>query len=596
MSLPRLILVFAPVMCFLLAATPGKAQTFVDGDPLGVLYTEHVGGYLGHGVSFVDFNGDGFDDLTFAQFEGDILGYAGDGNGNFTPLDLGIGTTGGEPKSVLWADFDNDGDQDLLVTQRLAVNRLYARMPDGSLQEVPNAGGLSGTVLERTYGAAVADFNKDDRLDVYLCHYHTPQTNTEQNRLFRSVGGLDLGMSFEDVSGPAGVGNGVKQSFQATWVDLDRDGWLDLHVINDRTFWPDALYRNLGNGTFVDMSNSWGIDIGEYSMSSTFADFDKDQDWDIVVTNGATEGNSFLQCTGHPFQNPSQEPAILLYENVAADAGILLSDLAWGALFFDADNNGWLDLFIGTGTSLYTDYPAVLDFYPNNLNGFFLNEGGTFPLEAALDNVLTDNELTFSSACSDHNRDGAMDFVSHRMGPRARLLNGVPNENHWIQVMLVPSEGNLDAIGAVVTAWKGGVGDMRTMTCGSEYLSQSSRRLHFGLGDSPNVDSVTVDWPSGNHTALIAPQTDAMVQMLENNGEGGAITAGCTYALACNYSPEASEDDGLCDFSCACGNGTVWDESLGLCVASCTADHDGNGVVGTGDLIEFLTFFGAACE
>ena len=441
-----------------------QAQTFVDGDPAGVLNTAHVGGYLGHGVSFVDFNEDGFDDLCFAQFEGQILAYEGDGEGGFASTDLGIGNTGGEPKSVLWADFDNDGDQDLFITQRLSVNRLYARMPDGSLAEVPGAGGMAGTDHERTYGAAVADFNKDGRLDVYLCHYHTPQTNSEENRLFRALGGVDLSMTFQDVTSQAGVGNGVKQSFQATWVDLDRDGFLDLHVINDRTFWPDALYRNQGDGTFVDMSNSWGIDIGQYSMSSTIADFDKDQDWDFVVTNGAPEGNNLLSCAGTPFQDASQNPAMLWYTNVAEDAGILLEDLAWGALFFDADNNGWLDLFIGTGTSLYTDYPAVLNFYPDADNGFFLNDGGSFPLEAAFDNVLTDNELTFSSAYSDHNRDGAMDFVSHRMGPRARLLNGVPNDNHWIQITLEPSSGNKDAIGSVVTAWKGGVGDMRMMT------------------------------------------------------------------------------------------------------------------------------------
>ena len=578
------------------ASLSSRSQHFVDGDPEGVLLTQHVGGYLGHGVSFADFNGDGFDDLCFAQFEGQVFAFEGDGQGGFASVNLGIGNTSGEPKSVLWADFDNDGDQDLLVTQRLSVNRLYARMPDGSLLEVPNAGGMAGTELERTYGAAVADFNKDDRLDVYLCHYHTPQTNSEENRLFRSLGGVDLEMEFQDITAQAGVGNGVKQSFQATWIDIDRDGWLDLHVINDRTFWPDALYRNQGDGTFVDVANLWGIDIGEYSMSSTFADFDKDQDWDIVVANGASEGNQFLRCSGAPFLEASPGPPMLFYSNVAEEANILLNDLAWGALFFDADNNGWLDLFIGTGTSLYTDYPSVLDFYPESYNGFFLNDGGNFPLVAALENVLTDNELTFSSAYADHNRDGAMDFVSHRMGPHARLLNGVPNENHWIQVTLEPSSGNLDAIGAVVTAWKGGVGDMRTVTCGSEYLNQNSRRIHFGFGDSPLVDSLTVDWPSGNHTNLSNPVVDAIHHILENGGAGGTVITGCTYSMACNFSPSATEDDSTCDFSCACGEGTVWNAELQKCTLSCPGDQDGDNHVGTGDLILFLTYFGFDCD
>ena len=98
------------------------------------------------------------------------------------------------------------------------------------------------------------------------------------------------------------MGNGVKQSFQSTWIDVDRDGWLDLHVINDRTNWPDALYRNMGDGTFMDMAAAWGIDIGIYSMSSSFGDFDKDLDWDIMVSNGASDGNHFLVCQGAPFR------------------------------------------------------------------------------------------------------------------------------------------------------------------------------------------------------------------------------------------------------------------------------------------------------
>ena len=164
-------------------------QMFIDGDPVGTLYTEHVGGYLGQGVSFADFNGDGNDDLTFTQWTGEILTFAGDGQGGFLPVDEGIGNTEGEPKCALWVDLDNDGDQDLFVTQRLATNKLYARMPDGSLQAVPNAGGLAGSETERSYGASVADYDKDGRLDVYICHYHTPQSDYETNRLLRSMAG-----------------------------------------------------------------------------------------------------------------------------------------------------------------------------------------------------------------------------------------------------------------------------------------------------------------------------------------------------------------------------------------------------------------------
>ena len=595
-SLRKLLPIFSFVACQVIANT-ASGQAFTDGDSSETLVTGHTGGYLGHGVSFADFNQDGFDDLTFTQFEGQIIAYLGDGIGGFEPVNLGIGNTGGEPKCALWADFDNDGDEDLLVTQRLSSNKLYARMPDASLQEVPNAGGIAGTELERTFGAAVADYDKDGRLDVYLNHYHTPQTNSEENRLFQSTGGTDLSMTFQDVTELAGVGNGIKQSFQATWIDVDRDGWLDLHVVNDRLFWPDALYRNLGDGTFEDVSADWGINVGGYSMCSTFSDFDKDLDWDIVVTNGASEGNHFLVCDGSPFQGGTTNGTYLQYSNLAVEAGILLDDLAWGSIWFDSENDGWLDLFIGTGTSLYTDYPSVLNFYPNNLNGFWRNSNqGSLPLEADFDAVLTDNELTFSMAYADHNQDGAMDFVSHRMGPTARLLNGVPNSNHWLQVSLVPENGNTNAIGATVTAWRSGIGDMRAVTCGSEYMNQNSRRLHFGMGQALTMDSIVVDWPYGNRTVHLDLDADVhhvLYESAEDPTEG--VIFGCTYTGACNYDELANSDDGSCDLSCFCGLGTYWEPLVQECLRICPSDINGDGAIGTTDLIEFLAGFGTEC-
>ena len=571
------------------------AQTFVDGDPQGNLYTQHVGGYLGQGVSFADFNGDGNDDLTFTEWTGEILTFAGDGQGGFTMVDEGIGNTEGEPKCALWMDLDNDGDQDLFVTQRLATNKLYARMPDGSLQAVPDAGGLAGSASERSYGASFADYDKDGRLDVYICHYHTPQSNSETNRLFRSTGGTDLSMTFEEVTSEAGVGNGVRQSFQSTWVDVDRDGWLDLHVINDRTSWADALYRNQGDGTFTDMAVEWGLDVHGYSMSSTVCDFDRDGDWDFVVTDGASEGNSFMQCVGQPFSGEIADSISLTYSDVAAQAGVLLEELAWGALWLDANNDGWQDLFIGTGTSFYTDYPSVLELVGDSPNGFWMNNLGQLPLQNAMENVFTDNEVTFSTAWADHNKDGAMDFVSHRIGPRARLLNGVPNANHWVQLILVPNVGNLDAIGAVASVWQNGTPDMRVMTCGSEYLNQNSKRMHFGLGGTPSIDSVVVQWPSGEEVTYLNVEPDAINTIFQDGSGFSNTVLGCTYAVACNFDQEATSDDGSCDWSCVCGEGTIWDETAGGCVAQCSSDQNGDGVVGAADLLMFLAAFGATC-
>ena len=464
-------------------------------------------------------------------------------------------------------------------------------MPDGSLQEVPNAGGMAGTSLERAYGASIADYDQDQRLDVYVCHYHTPQSNSESNRLFRGDAGVDLDMSFTDVTEASGVGNGVKQSFQSTWIDVDWDGLLDLHVINDRTGWPDALYRNLGDGTFMDMAASWGIDIGIYSMSSSFGDFDKDLDWDIMVSNGAVDGNRFLVCQGAPFQVASDP---LFYTDMAEEAGVLLENLAWGAMWLDVNNDSWEDLYIATGTSMYTDYPNVTNFYPNSTNGLFLNPAGSLPLVDISASINWENELTFSVAYGDHNEDGALDFISHRMGPRAALYNGVANENHWLQVMIKPNQGHPDAIGTVLTLWNDGVPSSRTLTCGSQYLSQNSRWVHFGLGNQTTVDSLVVSWHGGSSTTVPLEEVDRRI-VLNEDGLVESVVSGCTYDVACNYNAEATEDNGSCDLSCTCGPGTTWDPIAGHCVVTCAADHNNDGGIGAGDLLLFLTWFGDDC-
>lgn len=574
------------------------AQMFVEGDPQGTLVTHHVGGFLGQGVSFMDFNGDDLDDLTFTQFEGELFAYINNGQGGFTPHDLGLGEVLEQPKSALWVDLDNDGDKDLLVTQRLAPNVLFARMPDGTLQVVPNAGGLALGSGERTYGAAVADYDQDDLLDVYLCNFHSAPSNSEENALLRNLGGTDLSMVFEDVTLQSGTGNGVQQSFQATWVDLDRDGWLDLHVINDRMFWPDALFRNQGDGTFTEVGSLWGLDVSALSMSTSVADFDKDQDWDVVSSNGVESGsNHFRRCMGQPF-GPfgTDQTSSLMYQEVALEAGILMDDLSWGVAWFDADNNGWLDLYIGTGTSMYTDYPAVIDLYPSSENGFFLNEGGTLPLTNASQAVNPFKELTFSVATADHNGDGALDLVSHQIGPRAHLLNGVPNGNHWIAVRPLADSGCPDAIGAELTCWKEGLGDVRTVHCGTEYMNQNSAWIHFGLGAEPSYDSLVVAWPSGATTTHVGLDVDQRHVLSEVLDDVVAETLGCTYPMACNFEEAAISDDGSCDMSCTCGLGTDWDSDLEMCVVDCIGDFTGDGAVGSQDLLLFLTVFGSVCD
>lgn len=567
-----------------------KGQSFEEWPSDSVLVTDHVLGYLGHGVSFCDFDGDGFDDLTFGQYAGEIFAYQSQGDGSYLPYDLGIGNTSGEVKSVLWVDVDGDADLDLFITQRLAQNRLWIRNEDGVLIEVPDAGGLAGGANERTYGASWGDYDLDGDLDVYCCNFHSPPVNSEENHLFQNVGGQDLNVQFVNVTEVAGVGNGVKPSFQSSWIDINNDGWLDLHVINDRTIHQDALYLNQQDGTFLDVAPEIGLDLAIYSMSSSFADFDKDLDWDVFVSNGASSQNRLMSCLGAPSSLDSEID--LAYEDVALQAGVVLTDLAWAGLWFDADNNGWQDLLITTGTSFPTDYPSVLDLYESARTKLFTTFNGQFPfsdVSAQLDNGV---EFAFAAAYGDADQNGALDVVVHRMGPTARLLHGVTFQGRWLQIELVGQPPNTRGIGAKVTAWRDGQPDMRSLQCGTHYLGQSTYTLHFGLGNADACDSVSVVWPTGQVQSFVDLPVNSRIQI-----EQPAIIndTGCTYAVACNYSPNSVIDDGSCDFSCLCQTGSVWSPNLMQCLPLCDHDLNGDGDVGVDDLLVFLGEFGESC-
>ena len=568
-----------------------EGQIFEDWPTDSILVTDHVLGYLGHGVSFCDFDEDGFDDLTLGHYGGQIFAYQSQGDGTFLPFDLGIGNTSGEIKAVLWVDVDGDGDLDLFVTQRLAPNRLWIRNPEGMLAEVPNAGGLAGGSNERTYGTSWGDYDRDGDLDVYCCNFHSSPVNTESNRLFQNLGGVDLNVNFSDVTEVAGVGNGVKPTFQSSWIDLNDDGWLDLHVINDRTIFLDAFYLNLQDGTFEDISVEIGLDLGIYSMSSSFADYDKDLDWDVFISNGAVSQNRLMNCMSS--LEGADDELGLNYQNIANQAGVVLDELAWAGLWMDADNNGWQDLLITTGTSFATEYPQVLDLYPGSRTHLFTVFDGQLPFVNASEGLDSGTEFAFAAAYGDADNDGALDVAVHRIGPTARLLHGVPFQGRWLQVELVGQAPNTRAIGTKITAWREGVPDMRTVQCGTHYLGQSTYVQHFGLANAMQCDSLTVVWPSGQVQSVQDLPINERIQVEQPPVPS---MAGCTYISACNYSPGALTDDGSCDFSCLCQAGAVWSETLQQCLAECSQDLTGDGVIGVEDLIAFLTLFGETCD
>ena len=572
MQFIRIFILFFTMALFVMNV---KSQ-FVDVSSDLLLPTDHTGGFLGSGVSFADFNLDNIDDLTFGHHAGQIRFYQGDGVW-FEEIQLNIVNDLNETKSVLWADIDNDGDQDFLITNRNASNKLF--LNDGSMQftDVTSSCGISTSIISKSYGASFGDYDNDGYIDLYICNFHSAIFAIE-NELYHNNGDG----TFTDVTAITGVGNGFQQSFQSTWIDIDKDGFLDLHVINDRPNQQNSFYHNNGDGTFTDVASDWGVNISIWAMSSTFGDYDRDGDLDLYVTN-SLEGNVL-------FSNNMNEGGGFI--DVTDIEAVQVNQICWGACFIDHENDNWLDLYVASGMNAFTDYPAVFDQYGVQPNAFYSSSGDSSMLYISTETPQAE-QYAFAIAKGDFNNDGFPDLVSHQIGEYASVISSTPNENHFLKVMPQGTSVNRDAIGAEVMVYHSeglntGVNEVNVdvVFCGDKYLSQNSRHLHFGLGTSAQIDSVVVQWPGAGVESFHGILIDTSIVLIEGSSLGGGTNDECPDPLI------------------FCGVGTIWDEATETCISiftedvssDCPADIDGNGTVTTQDLLSFLSFFGEVCE
>lgn len=570
------------------------------------LETQHIGGYLGAGVSFADFNGDYIDDLSFADFQGNLKFYAGTGtDSGFVSVNLGLPAYPQEAKMVLWGDIDNDGDQDLFVTYRLAANKLYLNNGDAGMEDVTATSGIS-PASRRSYGACFGDYNNDGFLDLYVCNYTGDFDEFPFNELYENNGdGTFSEVLVEQNMNELGI-----QSFQGQWVDFNDDGLLDLHVSRDRLLYANHYFEQQPEGSiqpFLELGTERGLDLMINCMGSGVADCDGDLDSDIYLSGLPGDMNWLMVNNGSGIFGTEDAEGNSAMGQVQVDA------VSWAPNWLDVDNNGFEDLHVATGFSVYTIYPQVLSMYPNEPDGFFYNEGGSFtPAEEPP--FVTDNTLSFSTAVGDYNLDGFPDLVSHCVGEYAQLLRATPNDNRWIKIQLKGVESNRDGVGAkIIVNTSDGVSRMRYTYAGEAYLSQNSRWESIGLADAESVMSVEVHWPNGaltthpgldinRHWLLCEEGTSTLMFEPDPCATGSGECPGCTYPNACNYSADATSDDGSCTFDCydvpnACGPGTEWDPIMGWCVSDtdCPYDFDNSGYVTIADLLIFLLSISQPC-
>lgn len=446
------------------------------------------------GVSFCDFNGDGWDDLTLATQGGSTIAFYQNKEGIFeqiAPLVLDETFQG----QVLWVDYDNDGDKDLFMASRGEVNRLYRNDGNLSFTDVTAAAGLT-TERFLTYGASFGDFDRDGWLDLYLGkRTGIPADNTHLLYQNQADG------TFREVAASRGAQDPAKIPFCYAFFDYNNDMWPDLYTANDR-FSGNTLLRNNQNGTFTDISENSATGIAMNAMSVTIGDYNNDGQFDIYATN-TIGGNVLLRNNGDD-----------TFSELAGPSGVGFYSTGWGALFFDSDNNGREDLYVsGAQEGAATTSSA---FYYNMGDESFTSLAAGF---------VGDTVQSYSNALGDFNRDGKIDLMVINSSPFQSHLweNRSVSSHQYISIELEGVLSNRDAIGSRIEVYVDGLRQSRFTQCGTSFLGQNSERNIIGIGTAEKADSILIYWPTGHIDRLQEVAAGQELLLLEGSTTGGEI-------------------------------------------------------------------------
>ncbi len=485
--------------CFLLSCTILQAQ-FTDVAVASGIDLKYQGTAPGAGVSFIDVNRDGWDDLTLADVDG--IHYYENNGGSFTEVDLEIFFQG-EVKQVLWADYDNDGDLDLYVTGYEAPNRLYQNI--GNLEFVDSTQPAGLPINDkRHFGACFGDINRDGFLDLYYTERERPGAEEPHHNVFYLNNGDGTFREWTKTTRTADPG---RLPFCAAFIDVNNDLWPDIYIANDRRR-RNTLLVNMGNGTFADMSDESNSGISIDAMSVSPGDYDNDGWQDIYVSN-IPEGNALLHNLG---LRDEQDPLSVHFEEVAAETGTGFYDVGWGAQFLDGDNDGDWDLYV-SGISIGTESTSSA-YFENLGDGFF---------EELTEGFIGDTVMSFSNAVGDYNHDGIPEIAVMNHLPFSFQLWSNSTSGNFIEITLEGIASNKLGVGAFIEVFSSGHYQSKYTTSGSGFIGQNSQHHIFGLDSRESADSVLVRWPSGHVDKLTDLGAGERVTIVEGSTTGGVI-------------------------------------------------------------------------
>ncbi len=454
----------------------------------------------GSGVSFVDFDGDGLDDITLGTNDNDVIHFYHNKGSHFERMDLGINLQE-NTKSLLWVDYDNDGDNDLYIAGYKSPNKLYQNQGNLNMIDVTVASGFSITDSLNTYGAVWGDYDRDGWLDVYYSERINSATDgSNRNRLFKNM----ADGTFSEVSETANVLDENRLPFCSAFVDMDNDKWPDIYIANDKK-WRNTLLQNNGDGTYSDISESSGGGIEMDAMCVAPGDYNNDGKLDIYISNIA-DGGKLLT-------NVSDDSEINMIENAEESMVAFEGGIGWGSVFVDVDNDGFEDLYV-SGSAVGTEGYSSQLFLNDGQSAFYKNENG----------FEGDTVRSFNNAIGDINNDGQMEImVINSGGFNSQLWQSVPSERNWLKVDLEGVKSNKDGIGSWIKIYVGDEIQSRYTTCGNSFMGQNSKVIHFGIGNSEHIDSVKVIWPTGHIDKITNPTINQILEIAEGSTTNGNI-------------------------------------------------------------------------
>ena len=508
-----------------------------------------------NGAAVADYNGDGFLDVFVVTRQEnysdglDINSYLfrNNGDASFTNVIDEVGITNnynysnvssefetGLNMAASWGDFNNDGFPDLLLLNYQHL-KLYQNINGTHFQDVTLSANLPYASLDYYVGATWADINKDGYLDLFLAMWQEGSFN----QLFLNNGNG----TFSDITSVSGIENINTQLDEYegyTWmlmpVDFNEDNYIDFYAANDFKA-RNRLYVNQQNGLFLDETESYGLwDMGSFAMGIAQGDYNMDGNFDLYVAD-INESSLFKNLGNQTF------------EQNASEKGVQWSDWAWGTRFADFDNDSDEDLIIVNGYN----FPEHQIYYQNQ----FAQRGNNF-LDKTSEVKLTQKSNNNGLAVFDYDNDGDLEILITNKDEKLHFYENhtitgtVPMDKNWLQLKLVGTASNRDAIGARVEIITNKGSQYRFHT-GSALYAQNLIPLHFGLGESTMVDYIKILWPSDNISEYSNLSANEIYEITENDGIK-VITKpvqkifGCTDPNSCSYNPLANSDDGSCQY------------------------------------------------